>query len=30
MWLLHYHLVKSDYASIYNLFFNGFRKINTL
>ncbi len=30
LWLLHYHLVKSDYASIYNLFFNGFRKTNTL
>lgn len=26
IWLLHYLLVKENYASIYNLFFNGFRR----
>lgn len=26
LWLLHYSLVKSDYASIYNWIFNAFRK----
>ena len=26
IWLLHYSLIKSDKASIYNLFFNDFRK----
>jgi hypothetical protein len=25
-WLLHYHLIKTEFASIYNLFFNDFRK----
>lgn len=26
IWLLHYLLIKGNYASIYNLFFNGFRR----
>ena len=26
IWLLHYHLVKTNKASIYNLVFNEFRK----
>lgn len=26
LWLLHYQLVKTDYASIYNIIFNEFRK----
>lgn len=26
LWLLHYQLIKQDYASIYNLFFNNLRK----
>jgi hypothetical protein len=26
VWLLHYLLIKEDYASIYNLFFNDFRR----
>lgn len=26
IWLLHYHLIKTNKASIYNLFFNDFRK----
>ena len=26
IWLLHYHLIKTNKASIYNLFFNNFRK----
>lgn len=26
IWLLHFFLVKKDYASIYSLFFNGFRR----
>lgn len=26
VWLLHYFLIKEQYASIYNLFFNNFRK----
>lgn len=26
LWLLHYHLVKNGYASIYNIIFNDFRK----
>lgn len=26
VWLLHFLLVKGDYASLYNLFFNGFRR----
>lgn len=29
VWLLHYHLVKTNKASIYNLFFNEFRKGRT-
>jgi len=27
LWLLHYHIVKENYASIYSLFFNDFRKL---
>jgi len=30
IWLLHYQLVKSNYASIYNLVFNSFRKERTI
>lgn len=30
LWLLHYYLIKNNYASIYNLFFNGFRKKHSL
>lgn len=26
LWLLHYHLVRNDYASIYSIIFNEFRK----
>ena len=29
IWLLHYLLVKENYASIYNLFFSGFRRGRT-
>jgi len=29
LWLLHFELVKNDYASIYNLVFNHFRKYRT-
>lgn len=30
LWLLLYSLVKTDYASIYNIFFNQYREYNTL
>ncbi|MFW6275212.1 MAG: DUF4007 family protein [bacterium] len=30
IWLLHYHLVKTNYSSLYNIVFNSFRKERTV